>query len=331
VPHGPPPDIRFGHGPHLQRRHRPRHHAQPWQFHIAGDAIQLYADDDRALPVIDRDGRQRYMSCGAALLNLRLAIRRFGHADEVAILPDRRDPRLVAIVRRGNRSSISPEALRAFEAIPNRHTNRRPFARRPVSQAVERTLTAAVHVEEAWLERLHPNNKYLAAELIAEADRLQFHDAAFRRELASWLRPPASRCGDGIPTVEKYEHGLTARYSGPLVVRTFDIGKAVGAREADLVAGSPVIAVLGTAIDTPAAWVRAGQAMQRMLLMAHALGLAASFLNQPLELTAYRDRFAAMTKHAGFPQLVLRLGYASEPGHPTPRRPLADALRHSEG
>ena len=72
-----------------------------------------------------------------------------------------------------------------------------------------------------------------------------------------------------------------------------------------------------------------------MLLTACAAGVAASFMNQPLEVPALRERVAALLQAAddpaspgdtAMPQLVLRFGYAPE-GRPTPRRPVDDVLR----
>ncbi len=67
-----------------------RHNTQPWLFEIEGDELLLFADASRALPVADPDGRQLLMSCGAALVNLRLAAAHFGHATSVELIPGHR-------------------------------------------------------------------------------------------------------------------------------------------------------------------------------------------------------------------------------------------------
>jgi len=50
------------------------HNTQPWSFRLAGEAIELYADRSRQLPVADPSGRELRIACGAALFNLRLAL-----------------------------------------------------------------------------------------------------------------------------------------------------------------------------------------------------------------------------------------------------------------
>ncbi|TDJ78468.1 MAG: hypothetical protein E2O39_01415 [Planctomycetota bacterium] len=47
--------------------------------------------------------------------------------------------------------------------------------------------------------------------------------------------------------------------------------------------------------------------------------MAASYLNQPVELEASRGRLAVAARAAGVPQLLLRFGYGP-PVRPTPRR-----------
>ena len=65
-------------------------------FEIEGDEVRVYADAARALSRRDPDGRQLVMSCGAALVNLRLAAHHFGHATsrgDPSGPPPRRPPR----------------------------------------------------------------------------------------------------------------------------------------------------------------------------------------------------------------------------------------------
>mgnify|MGYP006351597163 CR=1 FL=1 len=62
------------------------HNSQPWLFYVWGNAVEIYADLARRLPVVDPDDRELVMSCGAALYNLRLTLRHFGAGCEVAVL-----------------------------------------------------------------------------------------------------------------------------------------------------------------------------------------------------------------------------------------------------
>ena len=112
--------------------------------------------------------------------------------------------------------------------------------------------------------------------------------------------------------------GDIASYLGPFLVRTFDWGSGQAARDRQLAEGSPLLAVLGTLDDTPSAWLQAGQALARMLLRATAVGLSASYLNQPIEVQSLRQQLGSLVHAEGFPQLLLRIGIRPARSSDTP-------------
>jgi hypothetical protein len=87
----------------------------------------------------------------------------------------------------------------------------------------------------------------------------------------------------------------------------------------------PLLAVLGTAGDRPGDQIQAGQALQRVLLTATELRLAASMFSQPIEVPAVREQLRlALGRHTP-PQMLLRFGYAL--AVPTSvRRPVGEVL-----
>lgn len=307
------------------------HNTQPWLFGIADDQIDLYLDRQRFLDAIDPHGRQLVMSCGAALLNLRIAARRFGREDVVEPWTGHRHegrhlapgaPLLLARIGLGRSIVPLPQDVQLFDAIPLRHTNRQPFALRPVSYRIAEDLASVVAHEGAWMVRLEPAAKRKAADLVAIADEVQYRDKRFRRELSSWLATGFSRRRDGVPTEAKNESALM---SSPMLVRACDMSKSVAARERALATAAPLLVVIGTDGDRIDDWMRAGQAVQRVLLAARTYGLSASFLSQVVEVAEVRPRLAELTGRGGYPQVILRLGYGPN-ARPTPRRELEDVL-----
>jgi nitroreductase len=85
------------------------------------------------------------------------------------------------------------------------------------------------------------------------------------------------------------------------------------------------LVLLFTAGDGPADWMRAGAALQRVLLTATVRGLAATPLSQMLEVPKLRGLLAD-TVIGQVAQSVLRIGYATTPAPPTPRRPVEDVI-----
>ena len=153
-------------------------------------------------------------------------------------------------------------------------------------------------------------------------------DPGFRRELASWLHPNRNELGDGMPGYTRGLSELASRVA-PLVGRTFDVGGSQAAKDHQLVVGSPLLFILGTEGDEERDWLRAGQALSRVLLQATAAGLAASFLNQPVEIPELRGRLHEIIGKSGHPQLVLRLGYPQAEAHATPRRAIGEVVRQT--
>ena len=82
----------------------------------------------------------------------------------------------------------------------------------------------------------------------------------------------------------------------------------------------------GDVLDSvPLDAVFADQALARLLLLARAAGVDASYLNQPLGVEDLRPEVEALVRAPGRAQVILRLG-AGPAVPPTPRRPLEEVL-----
>ncbi|WP_372721281.1 hypothetical protein [Novipirellula sp.] len=301
------------------------HNTQPWLFRIRNDGVELIADKRRACPVVDPDDRELYISCGAALYQLRLALKADGLATLVTILPSRSDPDLVARVLVAGSHIPSSDEQTLVDAISQRRTNRFPFESRQVDPGLQVEWMSDVRSEHAWIHYFQTDQqKHAVADLISEGDRLQASDRHFRRELAKWVHSNQSSRRDGLPG---YTHGVSdfASNFDSFLVRTFDWGDGKAAKDRQLAEGSPLLAVIGTHTDTMADWIASGQALAKMLLRAASWSVDASFLNQPIEVETLRKRLMDLTGNEGVPQILLRLGYGSEV-KPTPRRPLDEVI-----
>lgn len=299
------------------------HNTQPWVFRAApGDTLELLADRSRALAVNDPHDRELTISCGCALFNLRVAAAAHRIAIDVARLPDAGEPDLLARLRPTG-GVIDPSLPTLDEAIAHRRTWRRRFTATVVSAEVIATLADVAATEGAWLSVLASDSaRAEAAALVAEGDRLQWDNPSWRRELAAWMHP--RRRGDGL--------SLPA-LAAPLaqaVVRSFDMGRGVAAKDSELASESPLLAVVGTRGDGPADWLAAGEALQRVLLTACRAGLQASYLNQPVQMASLRTRLQRLADTPGTPQLLLRLGYADGELPPAPRRLLEDVIETTD-
>jgi nitroreductase len=297
-----------------------RHNAQPWSFEIDGEQVRVYVDGRRALPAADPQGREATIACGGALENLRIAAAHHGHDVGVEARPPRHgEP--VAIARLLQRRSPTPEEEELFHAIPARRTAS-TFHPRPVSPEVLAELAAAAG-GAVLLRRLPRWIARPVAELVAEADAIQWSSARFRREVAIWAargRRPADRAGTCL------RQGPEG--SGGLLRRLLHFGKRISREEANrrLDEQTRTLLLLSSRDDGPREWLEVGRAMQRLLLRAAASGLAVSFLSQPIEVPEARRRLRRDVGEAGHPQVLLRVGHGPV-ARPTPRRPVDLVLR----
>ena len=300
------------------------HNTQPWRFRFEAESgrIDLYADPDRILRLGDPSGRALHIACGAALFNLRLAATVAGRQPVVRLLPDPGRQLLLATVRLAGPCQAQPDEVELHAAIAARHTNRGPFSGRPVPQGILAELAQAARMEGTVLHFPDHQEATRLLQLARDAERALLADPAYRDELARWAG--GARARDGIP-----DEVVAPRDPGGVApVRDFTPGRTGPAGYAWF-ENEPQLAVLSTHFNGKADWLRAGQGLERVLLMATARGVEASPLTQPLE-TA--DAWLVRDPRSGveYPQMILRFGYGL-PIPRTPRRPISEVLDTSIG
>ncbi|GAA0792849.1 Acg family FMN-binding oxidoreductase [Marinobacterium sediminicola] len=294
------------------------HNSQPWRFRGLKHQLELHADLKRRLPVNDPDNRELHISCGCALMNLRVSAAHAGWGVSLELLPESAEPCLLARISLDAEPADSSLAV-LFDAMLLRRTYRNRFKKEALEPLLEESLIRAAEVEHCQPVVIKDDLlRDALVELIREGDSLQWQNDAWRDELAQWLH--AGRKGDGLAVP-----GLVA----PLVrgvVRHFDMGKSVASQDSLLVEESPALILLSTEGDSPEYWLQAGQALQRLLLVAQRQGIQASYLNQPIQVAELRSRLKQQLGIAGFPQILLRLGYPEEVLPASSRRPVEEVI-----
>jgi len=294
---------------------------QPWHWHVTAEALDLSADPERQLPVVDPDRRLSTLSCGIALHHARTALAAEGYTLDVARLPEPERPDLLARIRITGHQAPDPADLRRYEASLIRHTDRRLFTDQPVPPESLDTLRAAAGAEHTHLHVLRPDDVPALASAVAKAQAMELADPAYRAELARWTDRP-----DG-------DEGVPAGTATPPGHRTVPVREFSLAGGGDLPAGGGTdnaasYAVLAGDSDEPVAWLRAGEALSAVLLTAVSADLAVSPMSDVAEVPATRALLRGLLAGIGYPFLVLRIGVAEQSaGVPaTPRRGAADAI-----
>ncbi|GAY16992.1 nitroreductase family protein [Mycobacterium sp. shizuoka-1] len=302
------------------------HNSQPWRWRIGEQSVHLYADPTRHLPRIDPDRRDLMLSCGVALHHFSVALSALGWAAQVHHLPNPADPEHLASVEiLGPAQAEQDIALAA--AIPRRRTDRRWFSSWPVPTGDVALMAARAARAGVLLRRVDDEGEL--AQLVARAVREHISDPAYLAELSMWSGrhgTPAGVPARNTPPAER-QGAFSARvFANPVLEQP----SGVQARD-----DAGVVLVLSTATDDPLALLRAGEATSVVLLTATALGLASCPLTEPLEIAATRAEVRAkLLGGDGFPQMLLRVGWAAlnaDPLPATPRRPLSDVAAYLDG
>ena len=300
------------------------HNTQPWRFRVVGGTFELYADTSRVLSACDPDGRELVVSCGAALLNLRLALRKIGFDARVTLLPEPAEPRLLARVVAIEAQPASPQERKAYAALLARRSHRGGFEERPLPPALLVALQRAATDEGAELVYVHDlGQRRRVLELARRAEAAMSGDERVRAEIAEWTPPPGSRRRDGVPATA-YE-AEPRHDDDDLPARDFDQGRGQGSLRPTAPVPAGVVAVLATVGDLQRDWLMAGQALERVLVTAAEQHVFAAVHSQLAEVSPLRNELRREFYDTGYPQLLLRLGFAP-PAPPTPRRPVDEVI-----
>jgi nitroreductase len=329
------------------------HNSQPWIFVYRGESIDLWLDVGRAPHVVDPSGRWAVQSAGAALANLELALAHRlearvrvidfpgpGPQPPAGLAPIARD-QLPPILRdlttapvasvswSGDRLAPSAADAQLYGAIHDRFTSRAPFAATAVTGPQWQEIAAAGASGAVSTEAVSEDFTRVFLKLTAEVEARMVDDVAYLAEVRRWVdRGPY----EGIPGGAAGVHDSTGQYPG----RDFSVGpNQVGsALPSGQFEGRLQLAVLRSDQDTPADWLDAGRALERVGLRATASGLRIGILGQALEQAptheAVDQEYSTTLGRPVIVQQVVRLGHGDGSARPTPtpRRPLPEVLVH---
>ncbi|MCX2929642.1 nitroreductase family protein [Mycobacterium sp. CVI_P3] len=302
------------------------HNSQPWRWRVGDESVHIYADPTRHLPRIDPERRDLMLSCGVALHHFTVALSALGWAAEVQRFPNPADPdHLASVSILGPVLSEQDIALAA--AIPRRRTDRRWFSSWPVPTGDIALMAARATQSGVTLRRVEDEGEL--AQVVAHAVREHISDPAYLAELSMWSGRYGTQAGvpaRNTPPAEPHGKFAPRVFANPVLQQP----SGIEARD-----DAGVVLVLATATDNPESLLRAGEATSVVLLTATALGLASCPLTEPLEIAATRAEVRAkLLGGDGFPQMLLRVGWAAlnaDPLPATPRRMLSDIAARLDG
>ena len=297
------------------------HNSQPWRWRIGARSLHLYADPSMHLHSIDPDRRDLILSCGTSLHHCVVALAAMGWQAKVHRLPNPAEPNHLAAIE-VSRQAASELDVTLAAAIPRRRTDRRHYSSWPVPAADIGLMGARAARAGVMLRQVESLPKL--QQIVAEAVLTHATDHDYLTELTAWSGRYGSLAGvpaRNIPPSDPTAVIPGRLFAGPVLAQPPDASP-----EED----NAVVLALGTKADSELSRLRAGEATSLVLLTATALGLASCPVTEPLEVA---DTRAAVQEDvfggSGYPQMLLRVGWApvnAEPLPATPRRPLEDVV-----
>lgn len=297
------------------------HNSQPWRWKVGDRSLHLFVDRDRHLRQTDPDARDLMLSCGATLNHCVVALAALGWAAKIHRFPNPADPDHLASIELSQRQPADVDVALAA-AIPRRRTDRRHYSQWPVAQGDLAVMAARAARMGVTLRRV--DDLTGLKRIVAEAAWRHASDHEYESEKAVWSGRYASTAGVPARSTPKpdWSASFPARsFAGPVLAQPPD---------ADPALDTAVVVALGTADDDDVSRLRAGEATSTVLLTATALGLASCPITEPLEIAATREAVRSeVLGNNGYPQMLLRIGWApinSDPLPATPRRDLMEVV-----
>jgi nitroreductase len=292
------------------------HNSQPWRFLLSGTSLEVHADWSRRLRVLDPRGRQLLISCGCAVFNARVALAAAGYEATVERWPEPTRPNLAARLTLLEQPTGAKPLGSLDSLIESRHTNRRRFTDDPVPTDVVDALTAIARADGAQLFPIvRDEHRQAIARLSQQADNLENIDPAYRAELRAWTSDDPARL-DGVPAVAVPHVDGSAH--DDVSLRDFDTHGHGALPTETYSSAQQCLLLLGTVQDTPAAWLRAGEALEHMLLEITRRGYVASPFTSLIEVAATNAALRDELELTMHPHILLRVGHA--PITPASRR-----------
>jgi nitroreductase len=292
--------------------------SQPWAFSVQGNWVHLLADLSRGQPIADHDRRELYISLGCALENLLVAAEHFGLRHGVTYFPEPgHDDLAASVVFMEGGVPSHARAGATLAAILHRHNDNSVFRAARLPEQLRLRLIACCVEPDLRVDLTDDRHfRCWIDALTLEADRIEFANPAFRKELGYWI----GRGVFGAPP-------LIARLEGMAVSR-MNLGESVAEQDHAIVNSAAVLGLITAAGDNHLAHIRTGQLFERLWLTATAMGVSVHPMSQTMRRPELRAAVSELLPSPGWtPQHLFRVGFSSQPEeHHTPRRPLEDVL-----
>jgi nitroreductase len=256
---------------------------QPWYFTVDGNKLRIHLIPELDNPILNYRLSGTYIAHGALIENIIQAAPLYGRNVETSFLPDAKDPYCTAEIL-FSETNAKPSRLAAY--IAERHTNRKPYKKEPITPSELDALSATGSKDQAikvsfTSDRSKINQAAYAAALMEQValETPPLRDLFFADILWSEEQNMAGIPGLYIRTMElpapvRVIFRRMLRPSFAKFMNAIGFSKAARATNAKLYGTAPLFALVSFKEETPLAYLNVGRTFERIWLEATALGLA---------------------------------------------------------
>lgn len=294
------------------------HNTQPWKFHITDNTITVIPNFEVALPVVDGNNRELFISLGCAVENVCIAANHFGYTTQIAQCS------IKGIILELTKNDLTIENP-LFHQIEKRQINRSVYNGNKVSDEMLQQLQS-IQKEEAvqfYFAEMGTPFADTITKYILKGNEIQMNDVAFKNELLSWMRfnkKQVATTQNGLSYLVFGNPSLPGIFARP-IVRLFLKPNVQNKSDRKKIGFSSHFVLCTTQSNTMEEWLDLGRSLQRFLLKTTEMGISYAFLNQPCEITTLSITLQKeLPINKEYPTLILRIGYAN----PVPYSPRKD-------
>ncbi len=288
------------------------HNSQPWKFTIKENIIEIHPNLTCALPVVDPDNRELFISLGCATQNLCVTALHFGYDCCWKIKQNSQNTHYIVIEINKLKEK---QGNQLFDFIDKRQTNRNVYDGKIVENDIIEQLQKISNENSVgiYFFKNGEANFQTLKEAVFKGNEIQMNDIRFKKELLSWIRfnkKEVDRLQNGL-TYKVMGAPPTPKFIGKMIVQSFLKSKKQNKSDAEKINSSSHFILFTTKENTVHQWVKLGVELQKILLNLTKLGISCSYLNPPCELKSLALQLQKnMPINNEYPSILLRIGYA---------------------
>ena len=299
------------------------HNTQPWKFIVSDSAVEIHPDFNMALPAVDGNNRELYISLGCAAENLCISANEMGFHTIFSI---ERTVQKTSFIRiRLSKGAEIKDPL--SEQIERSQTNRSYYKHEIIPTEIIEQLKKNRTDKRIKVHLFHKNSAgfFILRDLVEEGNVVQMKDAAFKKELLGWIRFNKK---DEMTFQDGLSYRVMGMPSSPAIigkqiVKSFLKPDKQNRSDLPKINSSSHLALFTVRNNDPENWILLGRRLQRFLLETTKYGISHAWLNQPCEVEDVVIKLQLqMHLYAEYPALLLRIGYAD----PMPYSPRKDLM-----